>query len=257
MNVFDLVTQDELDDLPEHPRQAFAQFARHAYRRLNEKIETCDLNESYGWQEANQARAGYMNVLIAAARRFEIKPFAELEVPKIAEVGENEYNQFKADIDHFLTQIALDSTFQKRNDSVLIGENAKQKIRSYLHQIKLSIDEADFDENKKSQLLQKIADFEKALDRRRLPLITITYLTLAVAALPGGVISSYDGLTRITSKILNVIYEEKIIEDQQRLPPYEDSSPHLYPPRPQLTYTSKQQIADASNSDDLDDDVPF
>ena len=88
MNIFDLVSKEELESLPDDPRQAFSEFARHAYRRLNEHIAKLDLNESYGWAEANEARAGFMNVVLGAARNFSVDPFCNMEMPRVEEVGE-------------------------------------------------------------------------------------------------------------------------------------------------------------------------
>ncbi|MCK6449670.1 MAG: hypothetical protein L6R19_02235 [Alphaproteobacteria bacterium] len=78
MNVFDFVTQDELDELPEDPRLAFATFVRHAQRRLAER--TGQLQSQEDWELLEDARHGFMNVVIAAAKRYEIEPFASLEV---------------------------------------------------------------------------------------------------------------------------------------------------------------------------------
>ena len=102
MNIFDLVSKEELESLPEDPRQAFSEFSRFAYKRLNEHISKLDLNESYGWAEANEARSGFMNVVLGAARNFGVDPFAKMEMPRVEEVGEKEYKQFKADLDHYM-----------------------------------------------------------------------------------------------------------------------------------------------------------
>lgn len=42
MNAFDFVTKDELDELPEDPRQAFVEFVRIARERLHQTVDRLD-----------------------------------------------------------------------------------------------------------------------------------------------------------------------------------------------------------------------
>lgn len=259
MNIFDLVSAEEIDNLPDEPRQAFADFTRHAYRRLTEKISTLDLSENYGWQEANEARAGFMNVIVAASRRFEIQPFCLMEVPKIAEVGEAEYNQFKADLDHYITQIVLDASIKKRSDSVEIGEDAKSKIRSYLHGIKQTIDNGGFSDTQKRSLLDKIAEFEKSLDGRKMPLINLAYLVLTLTTIPGGVAQTGDLISPLVSKIVRTIEAERQIEDRRRSVPRSQEPKVLIAPRTTTAIASTSIVTFGSSvlAKDEGDDIPF
>ena len=256
MNIFDLVSKDELDALPEEPRQAFAEFARHAYRRLNEHIGTLELNESYGWAEANEARGGFMNVVLAAARNFAVEPFSKMEVPRLANIGEAEYKQFKSDLDHYMTQIVLETTFQRRRDSIEVADNAKSKIRSYLHAMKEAIDKSSLSESKRKSLLQKISDFEKDLDGRRISLAAVALLVLSIATLPGGVAATGDVIGSLANKIIRVVAEEKAAQDAQIKLPFNSEPKPLLPPR-----TSNQLMLPPKTSgwetDSLDDDIPF
>lgn len=256
MNIFDLVSKEGLESLPEDPRQAFSEFSRFAYKRLNEHISKLDLNESYGWAEANEARSGFMNVVLGAARNFGVDPFAKMEMPRVEEVGEKEYKQFKADLDHYMTQIVLETTFQARRDSVEIGADAKSKIRSYLHAIKESVDKADLSDSQKRTLLQKLAEFEKALDGRRLSLAAVALFVLSITTIPGGVAQTIDLVTPLANKILRVVGEEKVAQDSQIKLPFNEQPKPLLPPR-----SSTQLLAPPNTNkwsgDDLDDDIPF
>jgi hypothetical protein len=258
MNIFDLVSSEEIEGLPEEPSQAFAEFTRHAYRRLSEKIATLDLNENYGWQEANEARAGFMNVILAASRQFEIEPFSSMEMPRIADFGEKEYTQFKSDLDHYMTQIVLNATMRRRSDSVELGQDAKTRIRNYLNAMKQVIDTSQFSDSQKKNLLQKIAEFEKALDGRRLSLLQVAYLSLTIAALPGGVAQSSELFAPLMGKIAKVVEAERRLEDQRRSLPRNEEPKALIAPRKSNALTNASAgPATQVFTDGLDDDIPF
>jgi hypothetical protein len=53
---------------------------------------------------------GFMNVVIAAGKKYEIEPFASLSVPRLNKFDSEIHRQFKADLDHYLTQLLLDNS---------------------------------------------------------------------------------------------------------------------------------------------------
>jgi hypothetical protein len=82
MMIFDFITQDEMDDLSDDdPQEAFTRFVEIARRRLADHMGSLGDDEA-GWHQRNEAEHGFMNVVIAAAKRFEIDPLASLVVPK-------------------------------------------------------------------------------------------------------------------------------------------------------------------------------
>ena len=81
MNIFDFITQDEIDDLPDNdPDAAFVSFVRIAQRRLGDRVKELDGVQD-GWRDINEAQQGFMNITVAAAKKFGIEPFASMEVP--------------------------------------------------------------------------------------------------------------------------------------------------------------------------------
>ena len=81
MDIFDFITPEEVDDLPDDdPPAAYVSFVRITQRRLAEHIRELDQQED-AWREVNNARQSFMNIIIAAAKRFQIEPFASMEVP--------------------------------------------------------------------------------------------------------------------------------------------------------------------------------
>src|SRR6266436_511260 len=103
MNIFDFITQEEIDDLPDDdPQTAFVNFVRIAQHRLGEQAKKIDYTDQSGWEELSEARLGFMNVVIAAAKKYEIEPFASLSVPRVSNFRSEDHTQFKADLDHYL-----------------------------------------------------------------------------------------------------------------------------------------------------------
>jgi hypothetical protein len=249
MHIFDFITQDEIEDLPQDPNSAFVAFVRHASARLGERLnQLSGIDEQLAYNEAEEARHGFMNVLIAAAKRYQISPFSAYELPLFENFSVNAYRSFRADLDHYLTQMVLDNAIRERGNSVDLSSRAKDRIRSHVHGLKMCIDNADLSEAKKEALLKKLSLFEAELEKRRLGLLAVTVVALEIMALPGGAWATYDMVQKLTANILSEVGEAKVAEDEaRRLAPSEP--PHkLLPPR------NADDDIGASNADD---DIPF
>ncbi len=256
MNIFDLVTQDELDDLPEDHNTAFLTFVRHAQRRLNEKVSSVDQSEQYGWEEANEARLGFMNVIVAAAKRFEIPPFAEMEVPAVANSSDAIHKQFKFDLDHYMTQLAIDNTLRQRSDSVRLSEKARDRIRQHIAALSDCVENSKLSDSKKSALFRYLDEFEKELARTRVSLLKVAWVGIQILGIPGSIWASSEVVTKLITNINQTVAEEKLAEDERPKLPATDPPKALMSPRRIVTSASSQGFGD-DLEDDLDDDVPF
>ncbi len=258
MHVYDYVTQEEMDDLPEDDHLAFAAFARHAIHRMSEATDKIDGSDNYGWQMIEEWRYDFMNVVLAAAKRFKIEPFSELEMPAIGNFNESAYRQFKADLDFFMTQLAIDNTIRDRRDSVKISAPAKDRIRNYLHELRQCVDKANLPDSRKDALLKKLADFEAELDRHRLSLLAISRISLEIMMIPGGLWASAQITQKLLNNVLQVVAEEKVVDDENRkLPPLAPPDKLLPPRKPSVERSVPSRPQPAAFDTDLDDDVPF
>lgn len=255
MNVLDFVTQDEMDDLPEDDHLAFSTFVRHAQRRLAEATDNIDGNQDDGWRLIEEWRYDFMNIVLAAAKRFGIEPFATMEMPSLGNFDNRTHRQFKADLDFYMTQLVIDNTLRDRRDSVLMSSTAKERIRNYLHELKQCIDKADLSDSRKEALLRKLGDFEAELDRRRLSLLALTRVTLEIMMIPGGLWASQQITTRLVNNLLQTVAEEKVVDDQSRQLPPVAPPQKLMPPREAILENKRPQPAAFDTA--LDDDVPF
>ena len=253
MNIFDFITQDEIDDLPDDdPQAAFVRFVRIAQRRLGERMAKIDSNEQSGWEELNEARHGFMNVIIAAAKKYEIEPFATLSVPRLKDFGHDDHRQFKADLDHYLTQLLLDNSSRAKRDSVLILPELRDSIRTYVFHLRNLIENAsDLNETKRHDLLRRLAEFEAELDKKRLNLMAVTVLAITLAGAPGAVWSSADAANKLLTNILRVVGEAKFADDAARRLPPSTAPMAITGPRPnEVVQRDFKRL-------EMDDDIPF
>jgi hypothetical protein len=253
LNIFDFIMQDEIDDLPDDdPQAAFVKFVRIAQRRLAERTTQIDSNDQSGWEELNEARLGFMNVVIAAAKKYEIEPFATLFVPRLKDFNSDEHRQFKADLDHYLTQLLLDNSSRSKRDSVLISPRLKDSIRTYIFHLRKLIESADdLDETKRHVLLRRLTDFEAELDKKRLNLLAVTVLAITLAGAPGGLWSSADAANKLLTNILRVVGEAKLADDAARRLPSSAAPMAITGPRPnEVVQRDFRQL-------EMDDDIPF
>ncbi len=250
MNIFDFITQDEIEELPEDPNMAFTAFVGHASKRLSKRTAELDnVDDQEGYQQLEEARHGFMNVVVAAAKRYKIEPFASMDVPTHREFDWNAHRDFKSDIDHYMTQLLLDNVVRERSNSVELTGKAKDRIRGHVHALKTCIDNADLSDAKRAALHKKLTAFEGELEKKRLNLLAVTRVTLEVLALPGGVWATSEIVHKLTTNVMEVVAEAKAAEDEAR---------RLAPSAPPLQLSApRKAISQSSNYDDLDDDIPF
>jgi hypothetical protein len=264
MDIFDVFPGDELSDLPEDPQAAFMEIARRAERVLRERVSKLSSRDEEEWRLISAERHGFLNLVVAAGKRLGIGPFLEYEVPKTDSFRDIDFDEFKAELDHYVTQMALDNSIRARRDSVELPSATKDKVRAYIHQLKLLVDKLTIPDRDKRRLLRALEEFEKALDGKRLPLIKLTSIVLYVALLPGGLGESYNVMHELVDKVVHVIADAKQTEDDQRQLPAPEAPAMLMPPRKKEEGFSgppprrrASASAPAFESGGMDDDIPF
>lgn len=256
MLLYDFITQDELDELPEDSEAAFIEFVHISQRSLRDFTRENSVNNQTEWDELNEARHSFANIVLAAAKRYGIEPFDKMEVPTIEKFDDIKHKQFRADLDHYITQLVVGNTIRGRRDSVAIPQASRDKLRTYLGALREAVEKADLGDGKRASLLDKLSLFEKELEKRRLSLLELTRITLAIAAVPGGVWASVDVAMKLVNNVMQVIGEAKAAEDEHRqlLAPTEMkalSAPRTETPGP-IRAARRESF-----SADLDDEIPF
>ncbi|MBV9828598.1 MAG: hypothetical protein JO001_23460 [Alphaproteobacteria bacterium] len=249
MTILNFVTQEELDNLDEDPRMAFMALVNHAQRSLSHQLDQYDPDDERGWRQREEIQQRFMNVVVAAGKRFEIEPFASTVVPRHQDYRNSDYKQFESDLDHYVTQLVIDNSIRARKNSVEIFPDSKGKIRSYVHGLRTCIEQAKMHEAKRKALLDKLNQFERELEKARINILAVTLLTFEILGIPGTAWASWEVAQKLVTNITQIFAEAKLLEDQTRqIAPANSAPKALSPPRP-----SKSQPAPG----DLDDEIPF
>jgi len=257
MQLHDFISAAQIEALPDDdPQEAFTQFVRICATSLGEEVERLGGDEQHQWQAINDARHGFMNVVVAAAKKFDIQPMASMEVPRADDYDGGIFRQFKADLDHYITQLVLENSSRSKRDSVYVTPDLKAQISTYVYHLRQLIQKAEgLSDEKRESLLVKLADFEAELEKRRLNLLTVALMVIALASAPGGIWATGEAGQKIVSNILKVVGEAKNADDdaKKRLAPAE--TPRAISPPRQPT-PSRPKTPAARNSD-MNDDIPF
>lgn len=258
MGLYDFITQDELDELPhEDGPRAFSMFASTAQSRLSAITQELDANDESQWHVLQDTRHSFINVVVGAAKRYDIDELSSWQVPQINNFGNDDYRQFQADVDHYVTQVAIGQSLRDQRDSVPIPQQSKEKIRDYLRALRECIEKADLSDAKRAKLLDRLDEFERELEKRRLTLLALTRLMITIAGVPGSLWASYEITNRLIGNVMQVVGEAKVADDENRpMPVFPSEPPKLSLPR---ATERKRPTANAPAFEPggMDDDIPF
>lgn len=261
MSILDFVSQEDLDDLDEDPRIAFMTLVNLAQRSLSQQTANFDTRDEADWERREELRHSFMNVIVAAAKRFEIEPFVSMQVPTYKQFRNGiDHREFKADLDHFITQLMLDNSVRSKRDSVAILPASKDKIRAYVSGLRKSLEQAHMNDAKREVLLKKLDDFEAELEKRRLNILAVARLTFELLAIPGGLWASVEVANKLVHNIMQTVAEARSAEQETRQLPSVALPKALSPPRqepfgkPPGASSTKEG---GRMNDIIDDDIPF
>lgn len=254
MNFYDFVTPEELESFPDDPSQAFSAFLRIALGRLREEISRYNGNEQVQWHMIEQARVGFMNVALAAAKGYDVSPFSEMEVPRAKNFDHDVFQQFQYDLDHYVAQLAIGGAARGRRETVDIPPKAKDRIRSHLGALRECIEKSNLPDRKREKLLDKVDALNEELEKRRVNLLKATGVVIAVLGTPGSLWGSAEVVSRLATNIMQIVSEAKVAEDEERM---------LTSPEPMKAITAPRMAEDRTPrvtkgyDRDLDDEIPF
>lgn len=253
MSILRFITHEQLDDLDEDPRIGFMQLVDHAQRSLDQQLSEFSSDED-GYYDRQSVERSFMNVIVASAKEMDVEPFNSIEIPEInSSSWSSEYPQFKADLDHYVTQIVLSNSRRNRKNSVRLSAQSRQKIHTYLNALRECVLKSDIDDKKQKILLVKIDEFEQELTKARIKLSQVMLWSIAILGLPNDAWGSADIVKKLVTNVVELVAQEKAIEKDMPLL-QSKSQKALSPPR---SYISKSKSEGGWNAEDLDDEVPF
>jgi hypothetical protein len=252
VDFWDFVTNDELDELPEDPEAAFIAFVRIAEARLKERLRAIGPRDQGTYEEIDDARYGFQNVVLGSAKKFGIEPFASLQMPVLDDHNDAKYRQFRHDLTHYITQLMLTTADRDRSNSVPLLDATRQKLETYIFHLRDAIKNSDLSDRKKDDLYKKLDALERELGRRRLRFIIVAGIVIHILTAPGELNASYDAVIRLTNSIMREIGLAKEADNEQRKISH-DEPVALLPPR-----TEVPKPKDVSfDSSKMDDEIPF
>ncbi|MFH0299483.1 hypothetical protein AAFX91_20075 [Bradyrhizobium sp. 31Argb] len=259
VGIFDFITLEQIESLPDDdPQNAFTEFVRIAQASLVILTRNTDTSQQEGWTELEESRHSFMNIVIGAAKKYEIQPFASLSVPRLQQFDEKVHRQFQADLDHYLTQLLLDNSSRSKRDSVTISPQLKTSIRTYLFHLRELIERSDdLSDSRRDALLKKLAEFEAELEKKRLNLMAVTVLAITLLAAPGGIWASADAAGKLLNNIMREIGEAKASDDSTRRLHSAEAPMALTGPRPNDPDLVGASTRSGRRDTSLDDDIPF
>jgi len=261
MSVMDILTEEFLAELPDDPHAAFGMVLRRADAYVTEALQQVDGSESGSWRVYETELHTAMNTIIAAAKRYEIQPFANMTVPPRRDFGSETFDEFKVDVDHYAAQLVLDNSIRGKRDAIVIDSNIKDRLRQHVHGIKTLIDQAAMPEPKRAVLHKRIADFEAALEKPRVNVVILAGAMVAILAGAANVATLADSATmnKLVATIMATIGQAKSIDEEKRELPSTQPPQPLLPPRPEnhgFRPAPRHGPVETFTAD-LDDEIPF
>lgn len=242
----ELIDDETLDSLPDDPGMAFVLLERAGKNSLREAIEREDNgNVVQGLQ------LDYMHDVVAAAQYFDIPDIKDYRLPQSANFPWEKFEEFNRKVRFFAMTYRLAAKAERSRYSVELQGTHKDRIRTLIAVLKEAIDKADMPDWRKDRLRKRIADFEKALDGKRINFADAMIFVAALGAGLHGVGAGAEGLGKVVHEIAIAIGQSKDVEDETR-----PAMPKLELTRP--VYQIEHKEAPASfQRDEMDDEIPF
>jgi len=234
------LTDEDFDDLPDDDGEAFAKLESISRSRLM----ACerDQNDNLPFEEI----MGYMNEVAALAAQFDIPDITYERDPNSVFSA---FGDFTRRVEFRTVQIRAQRARRDRRNSIAISGPGRERIQHYIERLKAEIEAANIPEKRKRALMEKVADFEAELAKKRFNLAQAMMVVALVAASANDLGGAFDGVSKIVQSISEAIGTEKL-EDEERQ--------RLLPPREPFKAIPDMRPTPATASFDMSDDqVPF
>jgi hypothetical protein len=235
------------ENLPDEPELAFVVLERHFKERLESDIEGSDQGNVISYFKQR-----YCNQVIAAAKSLEVDHIKDYSAPQGGQSNWEFYDQFETDVMNLVIQIQINHARRRKKYSVAFDSSAKQKIRHYIEQIRLMVEQSRVSEVKRDAIFKLLSALTLEIDRDRTRYEVIADAVRGIARLSGDVErEGAEPWWKWVKLIFGEVDEAKESEPQSTIPPPEERK-RLESPRKQLP-SPRTDIGDRN----LDDEIPF
>lgn len=234
---------EDYDDLPSDDGEAFAKLEAISRERLY--AEERDRDGDIRFEDMLR----YMNEITALADQFAVTDIFYDAQPE----GHysQEFARFTRAVDYRLAQIRVRLSRRNQRESVAITGPTRERLQHYLERLKVEVNAASIPNKRKQALLEKIAEFEAELGKRRVNLaVVMTVVALVSSVVHDNIETLIEG-PKIVQAISALFGAAKIEEDE--------AMPKLPKPEPfkAIPDMRKPDRTVSALDSDLDDDVPF
>jgi len=241
---FDLITEEEFENLPDDPEQKFVMIEAICRRSMNRLI-----SENTPADFDTLIRMQYMTTVAASAMELGIEGIL---YPGHLENPAHGLSSFMLAASAAVTKIRLRG-IASRQHSVLLSPRTRGRIELQIRKLRDVIDAADIPPEKRKALREKLDQLSLELDRTRVSfaktMALIAYISFGVTTSTSFLADAPDALATITS----LFGQDKEAEEKEakRL---EGPSPRKALPSPDDYIRRSDQVV---RNVSFDDDIPF
>ena len=243
-----LITQEEIEDLPENPRERFVQIEQICRKRYYEQIS----NEEE-WGVVQDARLRYMTSVVSAAKYLNIVPISNIEMPRRSNWNDHDFDDFVSDLSFYTMQLMLEGADRKLRTAIFLEGATRDRLRTLTIHLREEVRKLNLPPARIDKLIRQVDKFESDLDSRNLTFIAVGVVTLAVAGAIADVGGAASAVRELVNKIEETVGQAK--EEQDRDAASRMIENHevrqLMPPRTHEPLPSPPEPAS------LDDEIPF
>jgi hypothetical protein len=235
------------DDLPEDHEMAFVYLEKQYRAQLDESLKDNDQSSFDAY-----CKRKYMSAVVAAAAALDIPSFNGYPVPTDDKVTWDMFRDFETDLMNLTIQIEIHHARRRKKYSVAFDGAAKQKIRHYIEQIRLAVEQSDLSPDKCDAIFKKLSELTLEVDRNRTRFEVIADAARSVARLSGDI--EREGAQpwwKWFKLIFGEVDDAKEKEPQTSLPA-PDERKRLEPPPRRVPPPKDKDFGQT-----LDDEIPF
>jgi len=249
-----LISQAQIDDLPEDHEAAFVQFERICRQSLGELLEPLGRDDDW-----NGPRLRYIAMVAAAAKEYGVAGWDELTTPDPYNFQYGQFVAFEHEVSQIVTALQIKGAKRRNAASVKLPASRSADIAKYVEVLRRRIEASDFDEKKKAALYKKLEALKAELTGKRADLsktmLIIASIMTAVNQAEAAVIKLPEAIAAVM-KVIGYVKEDEEAEKAERAAIEAAAKPKaLEDQRPKLPQ-SKAPVGRGFSSS-LDDEIPF
>ncbi len=248
------ISQDEIEALPENPRERFVGIEGIARRRYEE--ETRDSDQSNYVQDC-QLR--YMTTVVSAAKYLQIAPISEIVVPKRKNFSWDDYSEFVNELQFYIVQLMLEGAENNVETSIVLRGSAKQRLQTLSSHLRENVRKLDLSPARVESLLRRIDGFDRELENPRLRFVAVAQMALLILGATADIDGASEAVRKLVHQIEEAVGVERLEQDTEaagRLPAT-NVPRQLQPPSAPARNPASSARNAKDLSADLDDEIPF